>query len=212
MGARLSSRTVLLLASCLALLTTGMLLLTSSCGGETTTPSAVNVPAEWTKYSGGGGGIYLPPTFDLNLKDPNTVESLQELGGEPAAWVPNAEDRGLAQWAIAVMDRRNGWDGDRASTLMVEHIETGEDISAQDFADREIIPAFTVHSRKSLTVDGREAAQILFDAGDGKYLSLWTFVKAPSGFWVIAFLAETSEMQAHLTDFQKSVSTFHISE
>jgi hypothetical protein len=202
----------------------GVLLGLTACTSGTTTTTlpatttaqaaSVQPPLGWTKHTGGSAEIYLPPTFDVNLKDSKTVESLKALGGDVASWLSSREAI-ISSSAIAVADSRTAAAGN-AGTVMVSYLGSKtqnttfqEDVDTLVSMITDSNPGSKVVNRTNLSIGGYEAAEIMVDSAPG-FSQLMTVVNGPSGIWAIYMIADTAQMQKGLADFQKSLSTFRI--
>ncbi len=163
-------------------------------------------PADWTKVSGGGAEIYLPPYFDWNMKDPTTVSSLQAMGpGSFASQFENLKE------PIYVLDSVSLTEYEGLSLVEAFAIPPGpEDPSLEEYVDRANyqVSGAKLRSRTDLTIDGREATRVVVEGDPTSFVDY--FVKAPAGVWIVRYAVPSTKLQARLADFDLSANSFRI--
>lgn len=175
-------------------------------------------PRGWTKYTGGGAEIYLPPEFDLNLLDATARESFAALGPVQANTVKGLEAIGFSQYSIFVADSASvasGW----LTNVAVEQEKTDVNATLKEYVDATVSQlssemsnaGFRVAERTDLRLNGREATQLVCEVSLQVPASeLMYVVKGPPGFWGVAYVTTAADFPARFPGFDKSAATFNI--
>lgn len=174
-------------------------------------------PAGWTKYTGSGAELYLPPAFDLSLnssKDiPMMVKKLQARGPSWAKLAQELESVDFSMVAIWVADSASMGSG-FATNVNVMHDSTPVNMTLKQYlnaAASQLPQEWHLASQTDLSLNGREAVRMVFDYSlpNGTTASdLAYFVKMPSAVWEVVYTTRASEWQTRLPDFEKSAATF----
>lgn len=191
-----------------------ILFLLTACGqsgvGSESTAAAVQAPAGWNRYTGGGAAIYLPPGYDTDLKDPTTVEDVRARGGAWESLLSGMEQQGLDQWALFVLDSLS-FTANQMDFVMIGKFEIASNLSLEAYVDARVANLTgSVRERTSATVAGLDAVQVTYGDATGNVLQ--AYVKSGHDVWEIGFFTGAANPEQRLADFQTSLSTFRIQQ
>lgn len=200
--------------------------ITAAAESTTTMASVTSVqpPAGWTKYTGGGAEIYLPPAFDQQLSAntdiPSVLKELQARGMTPEE-VANATAvlttiPDISQVAIFVFDSADVASGRLTDFIMTLPYKSAD--SLKQFVDSGVDtysaqPGMQLIDRMDLSLSRLEGTRLTWaysSVPGPKYTELMYVVKGPSVFWMVNYLTSPAEAVTLFPDLEKSAATFNI--